>query len=202
MKEGGGAAHGGFTVRGSLYLAGLALLAGLSYSLLRWVESSLREPVPVESREPVLVIHRFQAVRMTVAGLREYVIEAPLLRQLPGQLGTQIEQPQMDWYQLDGQTREWRLRSGQGWIASDQKQIRLEGEVVMIRTAESGQLPVTITTRDVLVQPDIRYAETAAPARAVTPGGELRAIGVRAYLNQERLELLSEVRGVYEPPKP
>ena len=202
MKRRGGAARDGFTVRGSLYLAGLALLAASSYGLLRWVESSLREPVPVESREPVLVIQRFRAARMTAAGLREYVVEAPLLKQLPGQLGTQVEQPQMDWYQPDGQTREWRLRSGQGWIASDQKQIRLEGEVVMTRTAESGQPPVTLTTRDVLVRPDIRYAETAAPARAVTPGGELRAIGVRAYLDQERLELLSEVRGVYEPPKP
>ncbi len=202
MKGEGGAARGGFTVRGGLYMAGLALLTSLSYGLLRWVESSLREPVPVESQEPVLVIQRFRAVRMTLAGLREYVVEAPLLRQLPGQLGVQIEQPRMDWYQPDGQTREWRLRSAQGWIASDQKQIRLEGEVVMTRTAESGQLPVTLTTRDVLVRPDIRTAETAAPARAVTPGGELRAIGVRAYLNQERLELLSEVRGVYEPPKP
>ena len=56
--------------------------------------------------------------------------------------------------------------------------------------------------RDVLVRPDSRYAETAAPARAVTPGGELRAVGVRAYLDQERLELLSEVRGVCESPKP
>ncbi len=198
----GGGARGDFTVRGSLYLAGLALLAGLSYSLLRWVESSLREPVAVKSQEPVLVIQKFRAVRMTVAGLREYVLEAPLLKQLPDKLGTQVEQPQMDWYQPDGQTREWRLRSGQGWIASDQKQIRLEGEVVMTRTVESGQPPVTLTTRDVLVRPDIHYAETAAPARAVTPGGELRAVGMRAYLDQERLELLSEVRGVYEPPKP
>ena len=202
MKEGGGTVRGDFTVRGSLYLTGLALLAGLSYSLLRWVESSLREPVPVESQEPVLVIQRFRAVRMTVAGLPEYMLEAPLLKQLPGQLGTQVEQPQMDWYQPDGRTREWRLRSEQGWIAPNQEQVRLEGKVVMIRTAESGQPPVTMTTRDVLVRPDSRYAETAAPARAVTPGGELRAVGVRAYLDQERLELLSKVRGVYESPKP
>jgi lipopolysaccharide export system protein LptC len=29
----------------------------------------------------------------------------------------------------------------------------------------------------------------------------MRAIGLRAFLDQERLELLSEVKGVYEPPK-
>lgn len=189
------------TVRGVLYLTGLALLAGLSYGLLRLVESSLWKPAPVESREPVLTIERFQAIRMNVAGLREYVLEAPLLVQLAGQEGTRVQKLVMDWYQPDGRTREWRLRAENGWIAADQQQVRLEGEVVMTRTAESGKSPVTITTRDVLVRPTERYAETAAPALAVTPGGELRAIGVRAYLDQERLELLSQVRGFYEPPK-
>ena len=71
----------------------------------------------------------------------------------------------------------------------------------MDRTTTSGKLPVTVTTRDVLVHRADRYAETAAPVRAVTPDGEFRAVGARAWLDQERLELLSEVRGSYEPPK-
>jgi lipopolysaccharide export system protein LptC len=187
------------SVRGWFYLAGLLLLAGLSYGLLRLVESSLREPVSAESQAPVLIIEQFRAVRMNVAGLREYVVEAPLLRQLPGQLGTWIEQPVLDWYQPDGETREWRLRADQGWIAADQQSMRLEGGVVMTRTTESGKPPVEVITRDVLIRPAERYAETAAPARAVTPGGELRAVGVRAWLDREQLELLSEVRGYYEP---
>ncbi|MFO1372171.1 MAG: LPS export ABC transporter periplasmic protein LptC [Candidatus Competibacteraceae bacterium] len=189
------------TVRGVLHLALLALLAGLSYGVLRWVESSLQEPAPVESQEPVLTIERFHAIRMNVAGLREYVLEAPTLIQLAGQNGTRIRQPVMDWYRPDGQTREWRLRAEQGWVAADQQQVRLDGDVVMARTAESGQPPMTITTRDLLIKPTERYAETAAPTLAVTPGSELRAIGARAYLDQERLELLSQVRGIYAPPK-
>lgn len=188
-------------IRGWFYLAGLLVLAGLSYGLLRWVESSLREPIPSESQAPVLTIERFRAVRMSMAGLREYVIEAPLLRQLPGQVGTRIERPVLDWYQPDGETREWRLWADQGWIAADQQSMRLEGAVVMTRPADSGKPPVEVTTRDVLIRPADRYAETAAPARAVTPGGELRAVGVRAYLDREQLELLSEVRGYYEPSK-
>ena len=192
----------GITVRGILSLTGLALLAGLSYGLLRWVESELREPALAESQEPVLIIERFRAVRLNIAGLRESVIEAPRLAQLPNNLGTRIEQPVLDWYQPDGQTREWRLQAEQGWVAADQQSVRLEGEVKMVRTADSGKPPMTITTRDVLVRPDERYAETAAPTRAVTPRGEFRAVGVRAWLDQERLELLSEVRGTHEPPKP
>lgn len=184
---------------GILYLVGLLLLAGASYGLLRLVKSSLQEPVSAESQAPVLIIERFRAVRMSIAGLREYVVEAPLLRQLPGELGTWVERPVMDWYQPDGQTREWRLRADQGWISSDQQSMRLEGGVVMTRTAESGKSPVEIITRDVSIRPAEHYAETAAPARAVTPSGELRAVGARAWLDREQLELLSEVRGYYEP---
>lgn len=187
--------------QGWIYLLGLLVLAGLSYVLLRWVESSMQESSPVESQAPILIVERFRAVRMNQAGIREYVIEAPLLKQLPSKLGTHIEQPVMDWYQSDGETREWRVRADGGWVAHDQKTIRLEGGVVMLRTAATGKPPVEVTTRDILIRPTERYAETTAPVHAVTPSGEFQAVGVRAYLDREQLELLSEVRGYYEPPK-
>jgi lipopolysaccharide export system protein LptC len=187
--------------QGWFYLLGLLLLAGLSYGLLRWVESSRQEFGPAESQAPVLVVEQFRAVRMSEIGVPEYVVEAPRLKQLPNKLGTQMEQPVLDWYQADGQTREWRLQAEGGWIAHDQKTIRLEGAVVMLRTVASGKPPVEVTTRDILIHPAARYAETAAPIRAVTPGGHFQAVGVRAYLDREQLELLSEVRGYYEPSK-
>lgn len=188
-------------IQGWSYLAGLLLLAALSYGILRWVESSMHKSAAPESQAPILVLERFRAVRMSATGLREYVVESPMLRQLPNQAGTWVEQPLLDWYQPDGETREWRLRAEQGWVAADQQSIRLQGVVVMTRTADSGKTPVEVTTRDVLVRPTDRYAETAAPAHAVTPGGDLKAVGLRAYLDREQLELLSEVRGYYEPSK-
>ena len=191
----------GVTTREVLYLSGLMLLAGLSYGLLWLVESSLRALGPVESQAPILTVERFQAVRMSIAGRREYVVEAPRLQQLSGQSGTQIEQPALDWYQPDGQTREWRLQAERAWGAADQQTLRLEGAVTMVRTAASGKPPVTVTTRDVVICPAEHYAEIAAPVRVVTPVGELRSVGMRAWLSQQRLELLSEVRGFYEPPK-
>ncbi|MDQ5911128.1 MAG: export transporter periplasmic protein LptC [Pseudomonadota bacterium] len=116
----------GITVRGILSLTGLAVLAGLSYGLLRWVESELRQPPPAESLEPVLIIERFRAVRFNAAGRPESVIVAPRLAQLPNSLGTRIEQPVLEWYQPDGRTREWRLEAKQGWVATDQQLVRLE----------------------------------------------------------------------------
>ncbi len=192
----------GITVRGLLSLSGLALLAALSYGLLRWVASEWRGPAPAESQAPLLIVERFHAARLNANGQRRFIIEAPRLAQYPGSLGTRIEQPTLDWYQADGQTREWRLQAEQAWMAADQQTLRLEGVTTMSRTADSGKPPMTMTTRDVLVRPNEQYAETAAPTRAVTPDGEFQAVGVRAWLDQERLELLSQVRGVYASPNP
>ena len=189
------------TARGTLSLFGLALLAGLSYGLLRWVESSLRAPDAAESQAPVLTVDQFRAVRLNLAGVREYVVEAPRMWQLPGQGGSRIERPALDWYQPDGQTREWRLVAEHGWSAADQQTLRLEGAVTAVRTLDSGKTPMTVTTRDILIRPAEQYAETAAPVRVNTPDGEMRAVGARIWFEQERLQLLSEVRGFYDPPK-
>jgi lipopolysaccharide export system protein LptC len=195
------AMYEGVTTRWVLYLSGLMLLAGLSYGLLWLVESSLRAPVQTESQDLVLTVERFRAVRMNIIGRKEYVIEAPRLQQLSSRSGTQIERPELDWYQPDGQTREWRLQAERAWGATDRQTLRLEGAVTMVSTAASGNPIMTVTTRDIVIRPAEHYAEIAAPVRVVTPCGELRSVGMRAWLGQQRLELLSEVRGFYEPPK-
>lgn len=195
----GRVARGGVTVRGTLYLSGLVLLAGLSYGLFRLVESSLRELGPAESQAPVLTVERLRAVRMNSAGKREYVIEAPQLWQSPGQGGVRVEQPTLDWYQPDGQVREWRVKAESGWSATDRQIIRLDGIVTMIRTAASGKPPMTVTTRDIVIRAGGRYAETVAPTQVAMPNGELQTTGARVWLDQQRLELLSEVRGFYDP---
>ena len=187
-------------VRGWFSLVGLLLLAGLSYALLRWVEDSLRPPPAPDSQAPLLVVEQFRALRLNPAGLPETVVTAPRLTQWPGQTGATVEQPVLDWYLPDGTTREWRLHAERGWLAADRQTIRLEGETVMTRTAASGKPPLEIVTRDLTLRPTERTAETAEPIRAITPDGTLHAIGARAWLDQQQLELLSAVRGSYAPP--
>ncbi|MDQ2694112.1 MAG: LPS export ABC transporter periplasmic protein LptC, partial [Pseudomonadota bacterium] len=94
----------------------------------------------------------------------------------------------------------WRIRAGEGWISPDNRVVRLEQAVTFTRPAASGERPVVITTRNVVWRPKDDYAETAEPVRAETPGGVLTGVGMKAYLNTQQFELLSEVRGRYEPP--
>ncbi len=184
-------------VRSLLTLALLALCAALSYALLLWLNPPTAELSRQLNSEPQLIIENFQALRLNANGGRALRVVAPRLAQLPNPLGTRITQPLLDWYQPDGQTRIWQLSAAHGWIAPDQQTVRLEGEVRLVRTAESGKPAVTIITRDLLLRPNERYAETAALTSATTANGVLQARGLRAWLDEERIELLAEVRGTY-----
>ena len=46
---------------------------------------------------------------------------------------------------------------------------------------------------------DTHYAETAAPVTITDANSTVKAIGMHAFLAEERIELLSAVRGVYVP---
>ena len=46
--------------------------------------------------------------------------------------------------------------------------------------------------------PDTQYGETDKPVVIRTPSSETKSTGMRAYLEQRRLELLSGVNTVYE----
>lgn len=191
----------GITLRGLFAIAGLAMLAVLSYGLLRWVTADLEAPPALASQAPLLIVENFRAARLNAHGQHHVVVEAPRLAQYPDPLGTRIEQPILNWYDAAGTTLVWHVQSQSAWVSADQETLRLEGAVTMQRTAESGKSPMLITSRDVLVHPNQQYVETAAFTEAIIPGGKFASVGVRAWLDQERLELSSKVRGTYAAPQ-
>ena len=187
--------------RNILFLTLLAILAIASTWFLSIVESSLRTNAPPHDDTPGLVMNEFLAIRMTEEGIREYTVAAPYLEQLPQQQGTRIDQPEVDVFQ-DGEVRDWLIRAAVGWVSPDNDLIRLQETVSITRPAASGKQPLFIATHDVYIRPADDIVETAEPVRLETPGGVLEAVGLRANLHTKQLELLSEVRGIYELPTP
>ncbi len=102
----------------------------------------------------------------------------------------------------DGRIRSWLIRAEYGWIAPDNELIRLGDGVSITRPASSGKMPVAISTRNLLIRPEQEIVETADPVRMTTPNGVAEAVGLKADLKKEHLELLAKVRASYELPKP
>ena len=56
-----------------------------------------------------------------------------------------------------------------------------------------------IRTEDMRVLPNTNYGETDKLVIINTPGSESRGVGMRAFLDQGRVELLSQVHTLYDP---
>ena len=75
----------------------------------------------------------------------------------------------------------------------------LLGEVNIWRNTPEGKRELHIETEDLKVLPREEYAETELPVSISTPESLTLAKGMRAYLDESRMELLSNVRTKIEP---
>ena len=75
----------------------------------------------------------------------------------------------------------------------------LLGQVDIWRNKPDGKPEIHIETEDLKVLPGDEYAETALPVSISTPESFTRGTGMRAYLGESRVQLLSDVRTKIEP---
>ncbi|TQV80176.1 LPS export ABC transporter periplasmic protein LptC [Exilibacterium tricleocarpae] len=110
---------------------------------------------------------------------------------------TEITTPYFIFYNNEGPPRYVRAREGHTDALG--QVITLTQDVRVWQKNVDEQLQSELTTPKLVVRPDDQYAETDKPVRMLGADGEVDAIGMKAYFDQDRIELLSRVRGVHEP---
>jgi lipopolysaccharide export system protein LptC len=135
--------------------------------------------------------------RTDAQGRPAYEITAARMIHRPDRDGWLLESPTMEVFADVGEP--WYGRAERGRIWADGEQAKLLGDVRLWRPASAHNRPVTIDTRDVYLRPQRKYAETAAAVVVQQQRNRLEGIGARIYLDEERYQLLSEVRGRYVP---
>ncbi len=175
-------------------LALIALLAGL----LGW-RLSLEErttEAPIEPQGPLLSAYARDFVLTTTnaQGSEAYQLRAPIARYYEKQDLWQFEAPR--WRIQSDQGPAWHGRSDFGRSWADNTQARLSGNVEIERREAEG--PTRLRTERLDLLPPKRYAETDQPVTLTTPRAKVSAIGAQAWLAEDRVELLDNVRGLYE----
>lgn len=92
----------------------------------------------------------------------------------------------------------WNLSANNGRIPPDGKMLELLGDVVAV-TREDGGQPATIRTEFLQLEPDNYVAYTDRKVTIDYADSRLFAVGMRAYLKEDRLQLLSNVNGKFVP---
>ena len=88
----------------------------------------------------------------------------------------------------------WHVRSERGHVSADGTMIRLLGKVDIWRNDASGARDLDIRTEHMKVLPGSEYGETEEPVTIRTRTSTSTGVGMRAYLDETRFQLLSQVR--------
>jgi lipopolysaccharide export system protein LptC len=92
----------------------------------------------------------------------------------------------------------WDLRANTGRIPPDDNIIELSGNVVAV-SRESDEPPTTIRTDYLEIHPDTYVAQTQRDVTIEYAGKRIFATGLRAYFKEDRLQLISNVKGKFNP---
>ena len=93
----------------------------------------------------------------------------------------------------------WEVRAESGDIPADERYIELSGDVELSSAGEAGGEPTIIRASRLTLAPDDFLATTDAPVSVFLGEERLEAVGMRADLKGDFLELESGVRGQFNP---
>ena len=180
----------------------IVLLALILAALLGWRMLGMDRD---EGDTRTVVDPRLDAYARTVTltttnadGRVSWRVQSPDARHNPRQDSWRLISP--DWRMEADQGAPWRGRSDHGWIGDDDTRARLRGDVVMTRRIPEGRTRLTTQRLDVKI-PE-RFAETDQPVTMTRPGLRVDAVGARVWFDEQRLELLNDVEGVYDADSP
>ena len=108
---------------------------------------------------------------------------------------TVLTKPDMQLYR--GTVYPWHVQSERGEVNPDGTEVELIDNVRVARTDQKNRATV-ITSSRMTVFPQKQYAQTEQDVRIEGAGGVSTAKGMKAYLNDSKINLLSNVRGLYE----
>ena len=94
--------------------------------------------------------------------------------------------------------RPLHISADKGWATADNEVILLKGHVLLWEDDENGERVLQVTTSKAEVLIDQEYAVTDQPATIKTKRTTITGIGLRAYFDDSRLEVLKDVHTYIE----
>lgn len=175
----------------------VTLLALLGVWLVHQEDRRRAQPREAESPRADYYLRGFSLQSSDEQGRWRYRIDGERMLHFPQTGVWTMESPTMTFFTAQGSPWYGRAERGRAWSGGEEAE--LLGPVELWRPASEANRAVTLDTRDVYLRPQENYAETAAPVVIQQERFRLEGVGARAYLDKERYELLSQVRGRYVP---
>lgn len=171
----------------------LGLAAGLAMLTL-WLERAVNAPAggrPDPSlHNPDFIVERFTATTLDKSGRPESRLIAKRMVHYPDDETTELEEPRL--LQLPGEGPPVRITAERGTVTKDGEEVRLYGNVVVIREATGARAELRMETAYLQVFPKEELAVT--PESVVITEGRSRLAGVGMEYNNKTRQFTLKAR--------
>ena len=146
--------------------------------------------------DPDYYMEDFTTLSMEKDGRPKNKLYAVYMAHYPDDDTTELLQPKMEIYRTGRPPLFITAKSG--WVTSNNEVVLLKGNVRLWEDDELGRRTLQVDTTEVRVLMDDQYAETDQPATIVSNHSTVKGSGLRAYLKENRVEVLRHEKTIIE----
>ena len=178
----------------------LVILAAMTYWALDKLTEDDLTKLSKLAHYPDYYMENFTTITMNQDGTPKNRLYADYMAHYPDDNTSELHQPELEIFRENKQPI--NVRSDRGWVTSNNDVILLKGNVYLYQNDENGKLKTELLAEDAKVLVGEKYAETDNPTTLINGKSTTTAVGMRAYLQEQRLEFLSNVRTTIESSTP
>ena len=175
----------------------LILVAAFSYWALEKLTEDSAAKLNKLAHYPDYYMENFTTLTMNQDGTPKNRLNAVYMAHYPDDNTSELHKPELEIFRIDRPPI--MVTADNGWVTSNNDVILLSGNVYLHQNDEFGNLKVELIAEDARVLVDQKYAETDKAATLITKRSVTNSIGMRAYLQEQRMEFLSNVQTTVEP---
>ncbi len=164
---------------------------------LGWSGPTTHLPQPPSGDEENVdfFIEQAQITRWQEDGTEANQISTVRMRHLPDLSLTRLDQPEV-LVPTDDNSAPYRLKADTGEVPDSHQQVELAGNVLLHDNPQS-EATIQLSTEQLTLYPDQNRAFTERTVQVQRGQDTTEALGMDVYFEEQRIELLSDVKGVY-----
>jgi lipopolysaccharide export system protein LptC len=178
----------------------LITIAGITYWALDKLSEDDLTKLSKLAHYPDYYMENFTTLTMNQDGTPKNRLNANYMAHYPDDNTSELHEPKLEIFRAEKQPI--NVRSDIGWVTSNNDVILLSGNVYLHQYDDDGTMKLELLAEDAKVLVDQKYAETDNPTTLISKKSTTTSIGMRAYLQEQRMEFLSNVRTTIESSAP
>lgn len=175
----------------------LIVFAGFSYWALEKLTEESKTSLSKLAHYPDYYMENFTTLTMNQDGTPKNRLNAVYMAHYPDDNTSELHEPEIEIFRINRPPI--IVRADKGWVTSNNDVILLSGNVYLHQNDEFGNLKTELLADDARVLVGQKYAETDNATTLITKRTVTNSIGMRAYLQEQRMEFLNDVQTTIEP---